>query len=216
MNVVKPSVQPLGWMKSLLWLTFAVGCFHLAYASIHFPAAGLLVFGYAFALVRLADQPTVRRAFYFGLAAGFLCYAPQLAFFWRIFGAAAIVLWLVVAFWIGLFTAMVYGSARRWGKAKAMWLVPVIWTGLEYFRSELYYLKFSWLNIGYALPSQFSGIGTYRIGMYVAGFVVIAIVAAYPYGFVRRRTVFEGFLVFTILTIVLVTLFPTDYRSRAH
>ncbi len=35
-----------------------------------------------------------------------------------------------------------------------MWLIPIIWTGLEYFRSELYYLKFSWLNIGYALPEQ--------------------------------------------------------------
>jgi len=216
MNIQKPAVKPLSWGKSILWLAVAVASFHAAYTSIRFPAAGLLIFGYALGLVQLTNQPTVRRAFYFGLATGFLCYAPQLHFLWKIFGPAAIVLWLLLAFWIGLFTAFVCGCIRRWGKTKAVWLIPVIWTGLEYFRSELYYLKFSWLNIGYALPSQFSGIGTYRIGMYVAGFVVIAIVAAYPYGFVRRRTVFEGFLVFTILTIVLVTLFPTDYRSRAH
>ncbi len=121
-------------MKSLPWLLLAVACFHLAYASIRFPVAGLLIFGYALFLVRLADQPTVRHAFYFGLATGYLCYAPQLSFFWHLFGPAAIVLWFVVAFWIGLFTAMVCGSIRRWGKAKAMWLIPVIWTGLENLR----------------------------------------------------------------------------------
>ena len=164
MNLLHPSAKPLGWVKSFLWLVLAVACFHLAYASIQFPAAGLLIFGYAFFLVRLTDQPNVRRAFYFGLATGFLCYAPQLFFFWRIFNAAAIVLWLVLAFWTGLFAAIVCGSIRRWGKVKAAWLIPIVWTGIEYFRSELYYLKFSWLNVGYALPTQISGFGMYGIG----------------------------------------------------
>ena len=89
-TLIKPSAEPLGWMKSFLWLALAVACFHAAYTSIHYPAAGLLIFGYAYGLVRLTDQPTVRRAFYFGLTAGFLCYAPQLYFFWNIFGPAAI------------------------------------------------------------------------------------------------------------------------------
>lgn len=171
MNDLKPSAHPPGWVKSLLWLTFAVVCFHLAYASTRFPAASLLIFGYAFFLVRLAGQPTVRRAFYLGLATGFLCFAPQLFFFWHLFGPAAIALWMVLAFWIGLFAAIICGSIRRWGKARAMWLVPVVWTGLEYFRSELYYLKFSWLNIGYALPAWSSFIGE---GMYGVGFLVFA------------------------------------------
>ena len=162
MNPQNPSTETLGWKKSLLWLALAVACFHAAYTSIKYPAAGLLIFGYAFALVRLTDQPSVRRAFYFGLATGFLCYAPQLYFFWNIFGPGAIVLWLVLAFWIGLFSAIVCGSIRRWGKAKAAWLIPIVWTGIEYFRSELYYLKFSWLNVGYALPSEMSGSGIYH------------------------------------------------------
>src|ERR1035438_5190706 len=103
MNIQKPSANPSGWGKSFLRLALAVVCFHAAYTSIHFPTAGLLIFGYAFGLVRLTDQPSVRRAFYFGLTTGFLCYAPQLLFFWNIFGAAAIVLWLILAFWVGLF-----------------------------------------------------------------------------------------------------------------
>ena len=172
MNIQNPSEKPPGWKKSILWLALAVACFHAAYASTRHPAAGLLIFGYAYFLVRLTGQPSVRRAFYFGLATGFLCYAPQLFFFWRIFNAAAIALWLVLAFWIGLFTAIVCGCIRRWGKVKAMWLIPMVWTGLEYFRSELYYLKFSWLNIGYALPARFSswGNGMYGIGFLVFGF----------------------------------------------
>jgi len=167
MNIQNPSAKPLGWGKSVLWLALAVACFHAAYTSIKFPAAGLLIFGYAYFLLRLTDQPSVRRAFYFGLTTGFLCYAPQLFFFWRIFSVAAVVLWLVLAFWVGLFAAIVCGSFRRWGKVKTAWLIPIIWTGSEYFRSELYYLKFSWLNVGYI-----SKIGSGLFGMYGFGFFV--------------------------------------------
>src|ERR1700679_3343276 len=169
-----PCPVATGWAKSFLWLALAVACFHAAYyASGKFPAAGLLIIGYAFGLVQLASQPSVRRAFYFGFTAGFLCAAPQLYFFWKIFSVAAIVLWIVFAFWIGLFTAIVCGCLRRWGKARAMWLIPLIWTGLEYFRSELYYLKFSWLNIGYVFPN-FPIAPYLYFGMYGVGFLIFA------------------------------------------
>jgi apolipoprotein N-acyltransferase len=170
--------KPLTWKQSFLWLALAVACFHAAYTSIHVPAAGLMIVGYALALTQLPNQPNVRRAFYFGLATGFLCYAPQLWFFFKIFNVAAIVLWLLLAFWVGLFTAIVCGSIRRWGLHRAVWLIPVVWTGLEYFRSELYYLKFSWLNIGYALPPIFSFLGA---GMYGCGFVIFAMVTVLLY-----------------------------------
>jgi apolipoprotein N-acyltransferase len=205
MNDLQSSAHPSGWMKSLLWLAFAVGCFHLAYVSTRFPTAGLLIFGYAFFLVRLADQPTVRRAFYFGLTAGYLCYAPQLFFFWRLFGAAAIVLWFVVAFWIGLFTAMVFGCIRRWGKARAMWLVPVIWTGLEYFRSELYYLKFSWLNVGYAL-SNFPLNPFDIFGMYSVGFLIVSL-AAILSCITRIKRVFIKSFVFLLCLLIGLAFF---------
>jgi apolipoprotein N-acyltransferase len=174
----EPTEKQISWKKSFLWLAFAVACFHAAYTSIKFPAVGLLIFGYAYGLVRLTDQPTVRRAFYFGLVTGFLCYAPQLFFFWRIFSAAAIVLWLVLAFWVGLFTAIVCGCFRRWGKVKTAWLIPFVWTGIEYFRSELYYLKFSWLNVGYAL-SHFSILSFSFWGMYGIGLFAFAIAAMF-------------------------------------
>ena len=161
----KRSSEPLDWKKSCLWVALAVACFHAAYSSLKFPVAGLFIFGYAYFLIRLTDQPNVRRAVYFGLVTGYLCYAPQMLFMWNIFGPLAPILWLVLAFWVGLFTAIVCGCIRRWGKTKAVWLIPMVWTGVEYFRSELYYLKFSWLNVGYALP-----FGSGLFGMYGVGF----------------------------------------------
>jgi apolipoprotein N-acyltransferase len=178
MNFQAPSSTPHSWVKSILWVILASACFQAAYASIKVPVAGLLIVGYAYALVQLTNQPTVRRAFYFGLATGFFCAAPQLFFFWSVFGPAAIVLWIVFGFWIGLFVAMVCGCIRRWGKTKAMWLIPIIWTGVEYFRSELYYLKFSWLNIGYAFPNILV-MSPDVLGMYGIGFIVFLAVSIF-------------------------------------
>ena len=191
MNVLKPAANPLGWGKSFLWLALAVACFHAAYTSLKYPAAGLLIFGYAFGLIRLADQPTVRRAFYFGLTAGFLCAAPQLSCFWGMFGPAAIPLWIVFAFWVGLFTAIVCGCIRRWGRIKAAWLIPIVWTGVEYFRSELYYFKFSWLNIGYALQFPF--------GMYGVGFFVFVIVLGLYSARLIKINRFESIVIFALI-----------------
>ena len=214
-NHQNTSAKTTGWKKSLLWLALAVGCFHAAYFSIKYPAAGLLIFGYAYGLVRLTDQPTVRRAFYFGLATAYLCYAPQLFFMWSIFGPAAIILWLVLAFWVGLFAAIICGSRRRWGNAKISWLIPVVWTGLEYFRSELYYLKFSWLNLGYALPP-----GDFFCGMYGFGFLVFAIAAlpasGYPF---RKLSLFKLLAITAVIAmlgwILLVNLAETK-SSRSQ
>jgi apolipoprotein N-acyltransferase len=196
------SIKMAGWKKSVLWLALAVACFQAAYASLKYPAAGLFIFGYAYFLVRLTEQPNVRRAFYFGLAAGYLSYAPQLFFMWNIFGPFAVLLWFVLAFWVGLFAAIICGATKRWGRARAAWLIPVVWTGLEYFRSELYYLKFSWLNVGYALPPRFDG-----IGMYGNGFVIFVIAAAY---FAVRWSYVTAWL--GALVAVYVCISPAFYR----
>jgi len=202
----KTSPSPLDWKQSLLWLALAVACFQGAYTSIKYPAAGLLILGYAFGLVKLTDQPNVRRAFYFGLATGFLCCAPQLWFFTRIFSVGAVMLWLVLAFWTGLFTAVVCGCIRRWGKAKAMWLVPVIWTGLEFFRSELYPLKFSWLNVGYALPFWH-----HWLGMYGCGFLVWTIAVFVRPGanyLFRKMKLIELVAIIAVMGIMAAMLLP--------
>ncbi len=209
MAPTETKTEPLNWEKSLLWLALAVVCFHAAYTSVKFPILWILIFGYALGLVRLTDQPTVRRAFYFGLATGFLCYGPQLFFFFKIFSIAAVVLWLILAFWVGLFTAIVCAAIRCWGRSRAVWLIPFVWTGIEYFRSELYYLKFSWLNIGYALSGLFNHLGEYHIGMYGIGFLLFGAIVALCYSDELHGPWLKTLLVLGILTFILALYFQS-------
>jgi apolipoprotein N-acyltransferase len=156
-------------------------------------------------LVQLARLRTTRHSFYSGLAVGVLCVAPQLDCFWRIFGPAAIPLWTILAFWIGLFVAIAHATLARFGPARAVCLVPFIWTGLEYFRSELYYLKLSWLNVGYAFSDCLS-FPFHTLGVYGAGFVAALMAAAFV--MTRFSTV--------RLAVVGIALFASFAGTRHH
>ena len=158
--------RKIPFRETALWIFVAGAAFYLAY---WFGSASLLIVLYLFALVQLAQSTTSRRAFYSGLTVGFLIAAGWLAFFWRIFSAGTVALWFVYAFWIGLFTVLVQLWLSRFRSKWSWMLLPFIWCGLEYFRSELYYLRFSWLTPGFALASNvellpFSHLGTYGIG----------------------------------------------------
>ena len=166
--------QPLSWRRALGLAVSAVAAFHLAYT---FRPLGFLVALYLYCLFRLAALPTPRQAFYLGLMVGYAVYAPQLAFFWTLFGWPAMALWTVLAFWLALFVALARSCRLTFGRL-AIVLVPFLWTGLEYFRSELYYLRFSWLNVGYAFADSPQMFTTTQLGMYGAGWVFMAIGAS--------------------------------------
>lgn len=138
---------------------------------------GWLLIPFGYALIQLSRAPTNRKVFYPMLALGFLFYAPQLGFFWNIFNAAAIALWLVLAFWIALFGLILRLVRVRFGNGWMLMLAPFIWTGLEYFRSELYYLRFGWLTFGmanHATLIQVAGTGVFLLGF---GFMTCAALA---------------------------------------
>ena len=138
---------PLTWRRAGLFALIAVVCFHLAYTPAKSGLLSLAIVGYVIGLVQLARLRTTRQCFYIGLVTGFACFAPQLSFFWGIFSGAAIALWLVLALWIALFVVLTHLAIVTLGLKRAAFLTPFFWTGLEYFRSELYYLKFSWLDV---------------------------------------------------------------------
>ena len=113
---------------------------------------------------------------------GLLAGAPRLAFFWTIFSGGALALWLVYAFWIGLFAALARLALRRMGPIRGWVAVPFLWTGLEYFRSELYYLKFAWLSPAYAFSELPWQVPLSLTGVFGLGFVLatVATVANLP------------------------------------
>ncbi len=176
--------QRLPAWEMILWVAVAVLAFHAAYA---FRWAGLLMTVYLFGLLQLARAGSWRKAWYAGLAAGLLIAAPRLAFFYKIFSVAAIALWMVYAVWIALFVSLARLSLRDFGP-KWGWLpIPFLWLGLEYFRSELYYLRFSWLNAGYGFAGALGQVPLKLMGMYGVGFVLTAVAAGTAFFWVRSR-----------------------------
>jgi apolipoprotein N-acyltransferase len=201
-NLGSVPTRPLSWPKAILTIAIAVICFHVAYLW-QFPH---LMVGYLVCLTLLARLRTTRQSFYAGSAAGLLCVAPQLTCFWRIFGAAAIALWTILALWIGAFTGMTHAARARFGSRAAAVLVPFLWMGLEYFRSELYYLKFSWLNVGYAFSGDW--LQLHIFGMYGMGFLV-ALCAAFF--LLERKLSYVGI---GLIVLLFITALPPDKPYR--
>ena len=161
------SPKPLGLRAGVGWAVCAVASFHLA---CEVPACALLFVVFLLSLLQLARTSHPRGMVYLGLAVGLCSYGPQLAFFWTIFHAAAVALWLVLGAWLALYLVLQRIAWQRLGTRWGTLLAPFLWTGVEYVRSEGYFLRFSWLNAGYLLP-WLSG----WTGMYGAGFVLMSI-----------------------------------------
>ena len=164
----------LSWGRAALWATGAVVAFNLAYEV---PVLSILIVAYLFCLLQLARARTGRQAFYTGLGVGLLTAGLQLQCFWAIFGPGAAALWLILAFWIGSFAALSRLCLARFGIRWTIAMAPILWTGLEYFRSELYYLRFSWLNVGYVISGNLPLPTVNWLGMYGIGFLAMAVAA---------------------------------------
>jgi len=177
MSFIKPVASSVSWRTGILFVLGAAACFHLAYAPNPIAPVPWMVAVYLILLAQLARLETTRLSFYFGLSTGLLCVAPQLVCFWNIFGMAAVPLWFVLAFWIAGFVALAHVVLHRFSVKWALVLIPFLWTGLEYFRSELYYLRFSWMNVGYAFAESHP-ISLHVLGMYGVGFLA-AVLAAF-------------------------------------
>jgi apolipoprotein N-acyltransferase len=166
--------KPLPLPAALLWSAVAVGAFHVAYST---PSLAIFTVVYLFALLQLMRARSARQSFYLSLVVGMFIAAPQLSCFWVLFGPSAIVLWLILAFWTALFVTLGRLCLNNLGVRGGLFL-PFLWTGLEYFRSELYHLKFSWLNIGYAFSHSSYAILLKHAGVYGIGFGAVAVATA--------------------------------------
>lgn len=160
------------WVRIAALVVLSATGFHLAFAV---SSLAWLIVLLPFGLIGLSQLPKWRMAFYGGIAVGLCCYAPRLIFFWTIFKAAAIPLWVILSLWLGFFAVLLrFVSLRLLSGHSRAWLLlvaPVIWTALEFFRSELYWLRFAWLTPGMAFdqwPGVVSAVGSYGIGFVAA------------------------------------------------
>ncbi len=166
------------WVRIAALVVLSATGFHLAFA---FSLLAWLIVLLPFGLIGLSQLPKWRIAFYGGIAVGLCCYAPRLIFFWTIFKAAAIPLWVILSLWLGFFAVLLRFVSLRLltGRSRA-WLLliaPVLWTALEFFRSELYWLRFAWLTPGMAFdqwPDLMGALGSYGIGFSAAAIAAAA------------------------------------------
>lgn len=143
-------------------------------AALFFPhAAGWLVLFSLVFLLRLRRAATVRRAFYGGLLVGIGIMAPQLAFFYRIFGPLAMALWFLLAIWFAVFVAVGKLVERRFGREWGVVAAPILWMGFEFTRCEVWPLKFAWLTAGFALPAEAYAGAFHWLGVYGTGALLV-------------------------------------------
>ncbi len=181
---------------AMICAAIAVACFHIAFAV----GWSFFILGFLASMVALSGLASTRQAVYFGLVIGLAIYAPHLSFFWTIFGWPAIALWLVLSFWLAIFLVSARAARMRFGYW-AWAVIPFLWTGIEYFRSELYFLKFSWLSVGYAFATSkvlpyFGGVGVYGIGFCV----MLLVTAAFSWRRIVPMTVCLALLAFVSLS----------------
>jgi apolipoprotein N-acyltransferase len=182
--------NPLSIRRGCLFALAAVVSFHLAYGI---PACQWFIILFLFCLFRLGSLATAGQAFCFGMAVGLAAYSPHLIFFWRLFGPAAIPLWCILSLWLGLFVLGGWAVLVRFGPIVWALAAPFFWIGLEYFRSELYYLRFSWLNVGYAFSDSAALPFMAGFGVYGIGFLLMAWVA-YLYVVVKLSKTARAFV----------------------
>lgn len=196
--------------RAVLWYSLAaIASFHLAYMI---GGCQILLLVFLYSLFQLVNVRTGRQAFYLGLGIGLAIYSPHLTFFWEIFQMAAIPLWIILSCWLGLFFILGRMCLIRFGSIGWACAAPFVWMGLEYFRSELYYLRFSWLNIGYAF--SYSSVLHYFAwyGVYGIGFAFMALAAFL--GVVQQKgrlgKVFAG--MFLLALVVFPVLLPASEK----
>jgi len=169
------TITPLRIGPALLLAVGAIASFTLAYA---FANCACLVVLFLVCLLPLTRLATRRQSFYFGLGVGLAIYTPHLLFFWTHFRYGAIALWYILPFWLGLFLMLGHSCLYRFGPVAWTILAPFLWTGFEFFRGELYFLRFTWLSIGYAFSGTELLPFMSRYGFYGIGFLAAALANA--------------------------------------
>lgn len=185
---VAPSPRPIATLALCL---LAVAGFHVAWCV---PSLAFLTLFLPLAVYQLSAVRSKRWGFYSALALGLACYAPHLLFFSTIFGPAAFVLWSILAAWLGVVALAGHFVRSRLGTGWAAVSLPVFWTAAEFVRSELYYLRFSWLSLGYTFSEAPQVFTRTHLGVYGLGFLIAGLAAMVWYLLARDEGRRPGWL----------------------
>ena len=98
-------------------------------------------------------------------------YALTLPWLWTLFDVMAVALWMILGGFLAVFAYFTRVGAEQWGHGFGFAVASAfLWTGIEYFRGEVFVLRFPWITPGTALPP---GWLTPLVGTYGVTFVVV-------------------------------------------
>ncbi len=134
-----------------------------------------------------------------GLISGMVFYTFHLSWFYTNFHIWSIGLFAVLSSFVGIFAYSIKYISPQMRVNKTLFAIPIIWVAVEFFRSELWFLSFSWLSIGYSQSDsksilQFASI----LGVYGISFMIMLVNSLIFY-FFRRRFFF---LLFAAVLII--------------
>lgn len=170
------------------WL-LVVGCAILHILS--FPPVGWrwLIIPSLVGLLHALQNTTGTEARRYGFFYGLIAYGVSFFWFWNIFGAFSLALFGLLAVFMAIFCWM-YVSLHR--NFESPWLIGLMtagaWTTVEFFRSEHFWLCFSWATPGLAIgPNPLLP----WIGVYGVSFVIVLACV----WLMKKRTTLTGALI---------------------
>ncbi len=133
---------------------------------------------------------------------GAVFYYGTLYWIFNIMGVLAIFLIAILCLYLLVFAHFLKFVLTRWGKTGYAFLyAPApLWVAIEYFKSEGWWLKFSWMNLGYSqhnfLPVlQFAGI----LGQYGISFMIVLVNSAIATLILHRKN--KSFVVISLIAL---------------
>ncbi len=166
-------------------------------------------------LLRGLNGLSVRQGVMVGIACGCVYFGGTLFWLASLFGAGAISLCLILAAFVALFSALTVWLKRTLPEIPLWILAPVVWTAVEWYRSEVFVLKFGWMGLGYALVhAPRLAYGASLLGCYGLSFGVMmagAWLASAPNSLNLRQRV-AWFLPVWALSLYMPRPIPTPQR----
>ena len=199
----------ISFWKSIACAVLFVAGFHIAYM---FSGLSFLIILSLCGILVLCRTRKPRHGFYLALGSAMLVYGPQLYFFYPIFNVSALALWAILSVWAGLFVLIGQQVYKRYGTITLCITAPLLWTGLEYFRCELYYLKFTWLTPGLAIsPMKFPLFGL--TGVYGLSMILMAL-ASIIVALKGRKAIVAGVVILVATGVLLSFDTASDNNQR--
>jgi len=161
-----------------------------------------------------------RQASTLGLVLGTIFCYGTLYWLYNIFGMTAFLLIAVLCLFFVLYASVLKFILSRWNYRFVLpAAAPILWVAVEYFRSEGWWLKFSWMSLGYSQHDfpptlQFASL----FGQYGISFVIVFVNASITFLIMNRsdKKLVAGFASALLLLSVAILGFGIASASKEY